>query len=243
MSLNIWGGQIHKPFLNFLKRYSSEIDVFCLQEVFYNLDNQKSRIIHKAIPKIFSDIQQALPNHNGYFSPMQSGEEGLALFINSAIEVEKTGEIFVYRALNALENNDASLLGRNLQYAQIKVDDSVVTISHIHGLWQGGSKTDTPERLEQSKNIKTFLDNIKGEKLLCGDFNLLPTTESIAILEENMVNLIKEYGVTSTRSHLSDKHDKYADYVLVSPGIKVNDFQVSNEVVSDHLALIVDFSL
>lgn len=243
MSLNIWGGQVHKPLLDFIKKSSREIDIFCFQEVFHNLDNQKSQIIHKAIPDIYSDIERVLPNHQGYFSPMQAGEEGVALFLNSKLVIAKVEEIFVYRNLNALENNDASTLGRNLQYVQIKVGNSVVTISHIHGVWQGGSKTDTPERLQQSKNIKAFLDNIKGEKLLCGDFNLLPTTKSLGIIEENMVNLIKKYDITSTRSHLSNKPDQYADYILVSPGIKINEFLVSNEVISDHLALVVDFSL
>ncbi len=36
--------------------------------------------------------------------------------------------------------------------------------------------------------------------ILCGDFNLMPDTKSIEILETGMQNLVKNYNVTSTRS-------------------------------------------
>ena len=77
---------------------------------------------------------------------------------------------------------------------------------------------------------------------MCGDFNLLPNTQSLAILEEGMRNLIKEFGITSTRSELYTKSEKYADYILTSPDIAVHDFKVFSDTISDHLPLMVEFS-
>ena len=57
-----------------------------------------------------------------------------------------------------------------------------------------------------------------------------------------MRNLIKEYRITSTRSHFYESDVRFADYVLVSPEIKVRDFRVLDDVVSDHLPLYVEFS-
>ena len=69
-------------------------------------------------------------------------------------------------------------------------------------------------------------------------YNLLPGTESVHMLEESgMRNLIREYGVTSTRSSFYTKPEKFADYAFVSSGVSVTDFKVLPDAVSDHLAL------
>ena len=56
-----------------------------------------------------------------------------------------------------------------------------------------------------------------------------------------MKNLIKEYKVTTTRSHFYTKEHKFADYILVSPEIEVKKFEVIQDVVSDHLPLMLEF--
>jgi exonuclease III len=65
--------------------------------------------------------------------------------------------------------------------------------------------------------------------------------QSLAILEEGMKNLIKEYGVTDTRSSLYTKPIRFADYILVSPEIRINNFKVLAEEVSDHLPMVLEF--
>lgn len=88
----------------------------------------------------------------------------------------------------------------------------------------------------------------KGGKVLCGDFNLLPQTKSIAMLEGRMRNLIKEYNIKTTRSKLNPYHgtpteQHFADYVFVSEDIKVLDFKVPEAEVSDHLPMILEFEI
>ena len=81
--------------------------------------------------------------------------------------------------------------------------------------------------------------------ILCGDFNLRPDTQSMTILETKMRNLIKEFGIKTTRNELYADlkvfNDYFADYVLVSPGIKVQNFQVPYVLASDHLPMILEF--
>lgn len=70
----------------------------------------------------------------------------------------------------------------------------------------------------------------------------MPETKSLKMLEDlGMRNLIRESGVTSTRSSHYKKPLRFADYTLVSPDIKVNDFKVLPDEVSDHLAMYLDF--
>src|SRR3989344_1806502 len=115
-------------------------------------------------------------------------------------------------------------------------------ISHFHGLWNGQGKTDTPDRLEQSRKAKALLDGVDGKKVICGDFNLLPDTESLAILEGGLVNLIKTHGITTTRSSFYQRSDRFADYTLVSPDVEVKRFEVPRVEVSDHLPMILEYS-
>jgi endonuclease/exonuclease/phosphatase family metal-dependent hydrolase len=63
------------------------------------------------------------------------------------------------------------------------------------------------------------------------------------MIEEKLgcIDLIKKYGITSTRTSLYLKPIKFADYVFVSKGIDVIDFKVLPDEVSDHAPLLLDF--
>jgi endonuclease/exonuclease/phosphatase family metal-dependent hydrolase len=132
-------------------------------------------------------------------------------------------------------------LPRNFHYVVVKNHGKEFLITNIHGFWKPGKKGDTKESLEQSDKILDFLKSFTGPKILCGDLNLNPETESIKKLEKNLVNLIAEYKVSNTRSKFYTRNEKFADYILVSPDVKVQDFKVMNEHVSDHLPLYLSF--
>src|SRR3989344_4759760 len=78
----------------------------------------------------------------------------------------------------------------------------------------------------RKEELAVFVNKINYHKILCGDLELWPDTEIIKILEEGMVNLIKKFNIYSTRSNFFKYENKFADYILVSPDIKVHDFKV-----------------
>lgn len=93
-----------------------------------------------------------------------------------------------------------------------------------------------------SRKLAGYIENYEGAKVLCGDFNLSPDTESLKMIEAlPLRNLVKEYGVTSTRTSYYKKENRFADYVLVNDKVEVIDFQVLPDEVSDHSALMVEF--
>ncbi len=103
---------------------------------------------------------------------------------------------------------------------------------------------DSDKRINQSKVILDFMSMFDCPKILAGDFNLLLDTESIRMLEAGgMRNLIKEYDIKSTRTELYKKDIKFADYIFISPEIKVKDFKVLQDVVSDHSPLYLEFDV
>jgi endonuclease/exonuclease/phosphatase (EEP) superfamily protein YafD len=123
-----------------------------------------------------------------------------------------------------------------------------VVITNLHGLWEQSIKGDTELKLEQSKRIIKVLQYLKtrfaSEIIMAGDFNLLPSTESIRMIELfGLRNLITEYGIIDTRTEYYKKELRYADYVFVSSGITVNTFKVLPDIVSDHAPLQLNFSI
>ena len=96
------------------------------------------------------------------------------------------------------------------------------------------------------ENYKNY-ERDKSAKILCGDFNLMPETESIKMLGEAMRDLIKDYKITNTRNEISWKtynnKQYFADFTFVSKDINVLNFEVPYNEVSDHLPMILEFEL
>lgn len=238
ISLNIWGGHVRDALLHFVKTHQ-DVDIFCLQEVYNEAAYKISTDDKKVSLDIFSELNTLLPNHKGYFRPVVDDIYGIGIFVKKDINVVGEGEFKIYD--NPQYEGRGPAHSRILQWLNWHLNDQTYTVINVHGLWNGNGKTDTPERLNQSRKIQKFMDTLDSPKILCGDFNLRPDTESVKILETKMSNLIQKYNVTSTRTSLYPKNEKYADYVFTSPEITLNTFQVMKEVVSDHCPLLLDF--
>jgi endonuclease/exonuclease/phosphatase family metal-dependent hydrolase len=264
-TLNIWGGRVYGPLMEHVQKQEQKVDIFCFQEV-YSTPLNRTHTRDSLLPhpplhptndtparaNIYQELSRVLSTFHGHYASSQDRYDihgpvdyilsfGLATFVKNTIQIDKEGDLFIHKEKNSVVASDNATLGRNLQYVQFLRGGKQFTIVNLHGLWNGNGKTDSLERIEQSHKIKAFLDSVNGAKILCGDFNLLPNTDSLAILEQGMRNLVKEYGITSTRSRFYEKPDKFADYILVSPEVVVEDFQVLDEAVSDHLPLLLEF--
>ncbi len=240
ITLNTWMGFLSEDLLKFLATKKDQIDIFCFQEIYSEaMGKEEEDLPGDRNLDIYGDIAKVLSGHHGYFKPAHQDFYGQAMFIRTGIPVLNEGDFEIFK--NPNDTPDMGTHSRNLQYATIQMGDKELTVANVHGLWNGQGKLDTPERILQSKNIREFMDQQNDPKILCGDFNLLPGTESLMIAGEGMVDLIAKYGITSTRTSQYTKLDKYADYVFTSPDIKVNNFEALPDEVSDHAALQLDF--
>jgi exonuclease III len=264
-TLNIWGGRLYPALLAYIRGQANKVDIFCFQEVYTTRsDNLWVRVASALasplrptndLPEranIYQELQNALPQFDGYFSACQDHYAyhgpvsfdlsfGLAIFARKTLHLDEVGEYFVYRKRNSVVGRDNATIGRSLQYLQFRFNSKPFTVMNVHGLWNGKGKTDSPERLEQSRKIKVFLEMTRGAKILCGDLNLLPHTQSLALLEDGMDNLVKTYGIPSTRSQFYERTERFADYILVSPEVTIRSFEVLDANVSDHLPLLLTF--
>lgn len=248
ITLNIWGGLAgREELLSFFEKHKSDTDIFCLQEVwtapYTHIEGQVVGGRNLEHDKLMIDgldaISGVLTNHNPYFRPHHGDDYGLLMFVKKDLKVEEEGELFVHKHKGYIPEGDVGLHARNIQFVKTSYEGKPLCVINFHGLWNGMGKDDSEDRLEQSRKISSFIKDLSGGVILGGDFNLNPNTESMKILEDaGLRNLVKDYGVTSTRTPLYDKSGKFADYIMTRD-VEVKDFQVLPDVVSDHSPLYV----
>lgn len=253
ITLNTWGGLAGREgLLSFFEKHKNEVDIFCLQEVWdgslidetgkENISMSTNLSLGKKLMNGKKDISEILSNYAAYFRP-QFRHYGLSSFVRNDIKVIDEGEVFVHKEKNYIPQDDIGYHARNMQYMKIDTKNGERTVINFHGLWNGQGKSDSNDRLLQADNIVRFINNAQVPIIMCGDFNLLPTTESIKRIENTgLTNLIRKHNVTSTRTSFYTKPEKFADYIFVSPDIDVVDFKVLPDEVSDHSPLYIEFN-
>lgn len=238
ITLNIWGGHVHDPLHQFITAHQN-VDIFCFQEVYNNANEMITLEDRKVSLNIFAELQELLPNHKGYFRPVVDNVFGISMFIHKNIDVSEEGDYLIHNNPNYPGRGPTH--SRILQWIKCDIDGQMYAIVNVHGLWNGKGKTDTQERLAQSARIKEFLSTITERTILCGDFNLNPHTQSLKMIASDMHNLVDKYQVTSTRTSLYPKEERFADYIFTSKDITVKKFEVLKDEVSDHAPLFLDF--
>lgn len=244
ISLNTWGGRAGKEnLLGFFEKHK-DVDVFCLQEIWSApYDHLKDKIDQTHVMTYgMQEISMMFPDHDVYFRPHVEENYGLMTLVKKELRVIEEGEVFVHHFKGYIPEGEIGTHARNVHYVTIETPNGNRTIMNFHGLWNGQGKTDTPDRLAQSDRIIELIQSIDNPVVLCGDFNLTPETESLKKFEAlGLRNLIKEFGITSTRTSFYTKAEKFADYTFVSPEIVVNDFKILPDEVSDHAAMYLQF--
>lgn len=256
ISLNTWGGKIFEPLADFIRQHSEDTDIFCFQEIYDTSSLVKDNGIRT---NLLLEIKNILPDFSFFYFPTISGyndkaqkvdfnlSHGQAIFVKSGIKIISHEDFFIFKDDKNLPLKvDFSNLPTPLQYINFKKDGRDFSIFNFHGTPFPGNKLDTKRRLLEARKVKEIMEDKTGAKILAGDFNLLPQTQSIKIYESNMRNLIKEFNIQRTRSKLSPFYgnpdfQKFADYTFVSKDIKIKSFEVPKLEISDHLPMILEF--
>lgn len=256
LCLNIWGGRQGQKLFDYLSLQARDTDIFCFQEVFdFNgqvLGDWSVRV------NLLTELKNVLPGFTAYYDPSYYGwidehkagfnvSSGQAIFIKNSLVAVETGSVYIYGNAATEIKEDFTNEPKTMQWARIISSGKEFLVANAHGKWHPGEKLDTPERIKQSEIINGFLKGFDGPKILCGDFNLMPQTQSVKILQQGLTNLITGFKIETTRNEVSWKQynnkQYFADYTFVSPGISVNSFEVPYNEVSDHLPMVVEFSI
>ena len=251
ISLNTWGRAGKEELLTFFKNHKNDTDIFCLQEIwsasYEHLESMSvggKAIEHSNIlVHVLQEISTLLPEHIPYFRLHHLDNYGLLMLVHKKYNTLQEGGFFVHKHKGYIPLGDVGNHARNIQFVTLEHNTAPLTIINFHGLWNGKNKEDSNDRLVQSKNILAFTNALTNDFVFCGDFNLLPTTQSIHMLEDSgMRNLIVENNISSTRTSHYTKPEKFADYIFVTEGISVVDFKVLPDEISDHSPLYLEIA-
>lgn len=261
ISFNIWGGRYFDALMAFVREHAPTTDVFCFQEV---LDSPIGPVVSSGSrANLYEELCGALPAFHAYFAPVQEFYDhtmttvepitaGSATFVRKEHSVLKTEEQLICGTRNGFIPGDYGTVPSNMFAVQFDVNGTLLTIANVHGTCGPYDKLDSPERLEQSRRVLAFMQAQPGEKIVMGDFNLNPGTESLQMfVDAGYRDLVKEYAITTTRgTQMRIAHPTYgsgkwgwqefADYTFVTSGIRETKFEVPDVPLSDHLPMILE---
>ena len=222
---------------------SQKPDIVCMQEV-HDLNGPSGAVFFS-----LGELQERCGFKNSFMSPSYASNYqrrknpfGNAMLANLPIVSKET--IFTYGEFN----NDFDITGdefnvRNLQHAVMEADGQSLHVLNHHGFLIPEHKNGNSETERQMRLITDYVSKLDGPIILCGDFNLAPTSPSIKIIDSLLTNLSQEHGLQSTYVSHFNSNSTVSDYIFVNSLVTVRDFQMSEEVISDHKALILDFEL
>ena len=252
VSLNAWGGALHDRLVAWLPTVGA--DVVCLQEItrtpgltgWTRFEDGDRTLPQRA--DLSADVGAALPQHTKFFLPSDSGpvhdaeggrhrqEFGVATL--TGLPVFGIDTEFIH---GEFTDHDEWPTGDRPRNA-LAIHTYGVCVVQAHGLRDPAGKGDTPARRAQASRLAAFVTRIRrpGELVvLCGDLNLLPTSETFTILAA--AGLTDLVGEADTRTSLYRKAVRHASYLLVSDLSAVKHFEILTEPeVSDHRALVLD---
>ncbi len=220
ISLNAWRGQQKEELQQYVEAQKESTDIFLLQEADGAIEALRKKLIPDwltiAADKDSSEYDECFFN--------------ASIFKDDSVTI-CSGVLFA--------NGRRTAFGL---WTEIAYKGETYLICNIHGLAFPGDKQDTEDRLDQTGVLLEFLSKRPGKHIIMGDFNLFPDTESILQIERaGYRNLIKEYNIETTRNEISwkmyDNKQLWADYCFVGSGVEVVDFQVPQNLVSDHLPM------
>jgi endonuclease/exonuclease/phosphatase family metal-dependent hydrolase len=243
IQLNVWMGRLSGQLLRFIE--SERPDILTTQEIFA-VDGPV--LFPEGMFNSFELIKTAGQFEYTFFSPtwsMQAAHQtanfGNAIF--SKYPIVRQESFFTHGSYNPDLTPDTLINNtRNAQLIQLDITGKQLCLANHHAHWEP-----TPEgssvSAERMQQISSKLAEQTGPVIFAGDLNVNPGTPTMQVLPEQLKDLTAVYKVPSTLSVLGKVHNVACDHILVNDAIKVRDFHVSDELVSDHKALVLEFDI
>jgi endonuclease/exonuclease/phosphatase family metal-dependent hydrolase len=244
LQLNVWMGKLLRQAQELIE--AEQPDILCLQEVY------SSGLTNVLSPDPMFSSLEVLARTTGFEHSFMSPtftiklqntplNYGNAIISRWPLLDQKT--VFVSGIYTDQPNvTDKVINIRNLQLTRIELDGQSLVIANHHGYWQP-----TPIGDETTVQcIEIVADELIKQTtplIMAGDLNITADSPAMEPLRANYEDLTASHNIEDTLSSLGKVNGVPCDHILISPEIKVNAFSVSNQLVSDHKALLLDFDI
>ena len=242
MQLNVWLGRLTPLILQLVQQ--EKPDILTVQEVF------RGGLDVKFPDNMFTIFEQ-LDDLFAFsdFSPAHSTQiahsnvkMGIATFSNYPITARR--DFFTSgQYVGDLTRESYVENSRTLQVIELDVNGTALHILNHHGYWTRDAMGDSVS----VEKMQIVADTVKelGDVpvILAGDFNVVPNSPAMRVFDGLLTDLAATHNVKTTLSPLRNLHDIPCDHIMINRHIIERDFRVENDVVSDHLAVILEFEI
>jgi exonuclease III len=255
--LNGWSGKLYNKLLHYLTEENP--DILCLGEVVHKpgtaIDWHTFRNGNQILPQqtnFFQEIQVALPDHKGIFSPAPQGilvregikipsQWGIATFVRESYQIIEP----IYR-FKPHYDSEKYFLSRDAHI--VKVFDHkakrFVKIVHMHKLRDMKEKIDTAKSLEYVHKLLALANEPTEKKdalIICGSSNVEVNNETLKKLSDvGLTELVSTRTSRGARNSQYKKKSRLADYMIVNENVHVMDFKiVFGREITGHCPLIL----
>lgn len=246
MQLNLWMGKLTSQALKLIEQ--EQPDIICLQEVSKSAEGQAEVNMPDGIFNCYEMVMRQTGYEHGFFSPTLSmSVSGIGVDFGNAIiskyPLSDQKTVFVYGEYDA--DPDVTVTApniRNMQIATMSLGDKSFTLSNHHGYWEKnpmGSDT-TVQALQK---VVDELRTAAVPLVFAGDLNVQPESPAMRVFDDFLEDLTDTYKLETTLSQLGRAKNVACDHIMVTPDVRVKDFRACDELVSDHLALILEFDI
>lgn len=243
LQLNIWEGKLLKEILSFIEK--EQPDILCLQEVYSCKGDIK-------LPDFMFDSLERIIERTGYqhsfFTPVFTtiyadvpASFGIAILSRYPLENQQSiftnGEYIARQtATNYIPNS------RVLQWCQVVADDKTFSLANHHGHLEVdplGSQIS----IEKMQFVKAKLEYLPQPLIFSGDLNIKGESPAMRVFDGFLTDLTATNQIPTTLSQFGKVANVACDHILVSDDVNVKDFHVTDDLVSDHKALVLEFDL
>ena len=243
IQLNIWQGRFTEQTKAFIEH--EQPDIICMQEVYSSKLDTPLMPFFNALERIAA----VLPDYDVYFSPVHKlvilGED---VFYGNAIlsrhELKDTETFFIhgqYAEIDTVEQMDSNI--RNMQRAGIELPDGKqMTIINHHGYWEP-NEVGSEITVDRMQKVADVIKDSPRPLVFAGDLQIISRSPAMKPIHEQLRDLTDEYNLPTTLSSFGKVKNVACDHICVSEEIKVRSFSASDILVSDHLALILEFDV
>lgn len=240
------GGELYKNVQAFIAQEQS--DIIALQEVYNTEEYPPLKAWH-----VVGSLARSLGYKYHAFAPAcgKTTLKGAKVLNGNAIlsryPIRSAPVVFYdvpYNGTYIDLADDARQEPRNLQQAEIMINDTVLYFFNTQGIW-GFDGEDSQRRLNMGDIIAQAVAG-KTPALLMGDFNIQEGTKTTDKIEAHMKSVFKG----ELKSSFNMKHKTKSGYasaivdmMFATPDIAIGRHYASAADVSDHLALVAEFEI
>jgi endonuclease/exonuclease/phosphatase family metal-dependent hydrolase len=243
--LNTWQGRLIKNLVPFFDTQTA--DLICLQELY----DSEQDIFGMDFFKTFEAIQAASQlQRYTYYSPVfrydiMGNEVAFGNGILSRYPLHDQQTIFTYGTYKKIRTSgDVIDNARNAQIVKVRTPAGDLTAVNYHAHWEAdpyGSELS----LQRLQKLIDALAAVTGPLIIAGDFNLWADSAPLQHFKKTLglKDLTEEAKLKSTLSHQVTPYRVACDHIFVNGAVDVQSFQLSDVLVSDHKALLLEFEL